>query len=366
MPRVLVIEDEHAILEEVLDWLKFEGFESKGAPDGKQGVEIAQTWHPELIVSDITMPEMDGYQVILELRKDPKTALIPLIFLTARADRSFMRHGMELGADDYVTKPFTRAELLSSIRSRLSRTQKIAEIHESELEDAKTKLTRLVAHELRTPLSSVRVVKDIIERQLDQLDHDEIKDLMGTLGSGTERLHHLIEQMVYLTYLETGKLSHAAVFERPVVTYMWQVMPAIVDLARRFTYRNRDLSVDLEVRDSEASIIADIPALKHSIAEIISNAINFSPKDGIVSVKEWKADGSVWISVADTGKGMSAEDQKKALEPFTQINREKVEQQGIGLGLTIAKRIVEIHGGELTIHSQEGKGTQVSMRFPAV
>ena len=366
MPRVLIIEDEHAILEEVLEWLKFEGFDPRGAANGREGVDVAREWQPELIVSDITMPEMDGYQVIMELRKDPKTALIPLIFLTARADRSFMRHGMELGADDYVTKPFTRAELLSAIRSRLDRHQKIAEIHENGLDEAKTKLSRLVAHELRTPLTSVRMVKDIIERQVDQLSPDEVKDLIGTLGTGTERLNHLVEQMVYLTYLETGKLNHAAVFEKPVVTYMWQVMPAIVDLARRFSFRNRELNIQLDVRDGDAAIAADIPALKHAIAELISNAINFSPKEGAVAVTEWKADGSVWVTITDRGQGMSKADQEKAVEPFTQINRDKMEQQGMGLGLTLAQRIIEVHGGDLEIRSLEGKGTQINVRLPAL
>ena len=129
------------------------------------------------------------------------------MFLTARSDKSFMRHGMELGADDYLTKPFTREELLSAIHARLNRASSLAEAHKKDLEETKTKLTRLIAHELRTPLSSIQLVKDVVEQQLGQLSSEQISELMQTLGSGTERLSHMVEQIVYVTRLDAGFLS---------------------------------------------------------------------------------------------------------------------------------------------------------------
>lgn len=361
MIRILVIEDEAAILEEVLDWLGFEDYEAVGASNGRLGLESALAKVPDLIVCDITMPEMDGYQVLLELRKHPETTLVPFIFLTARADRSFMRHGMELGADDYVTKPFSRSELLAAIRSRLERHQNIAETHERSLEEAKVKLSSLVANELRSPLSSVNKVKQVIEQQIDQLSQGEIKDLLETLSLGTERLHHLVEQMVYLTYLETGQLSRAIIFEKPSLVYMWQIIPSVVDLARRFADRNNDQEIKLDVRDGDAAVIANTPALRHALAELIANALNESLQNSGVSVSEWKTEKSVWISILDHGTGLTPAEKARAMMPFQSRGQA---QEDMSLGLTIAQRILEAHGGEMTVDAIEGKGTQVTISLP--
>ena len=121
MTVVLIIEDEAPLREQIVELLNFEGFGTLAAQNGRIGVDQARQHSPDVIVCDVSMPEMDGYEVLLELRKQPATSKIPFIFLTARASRSFMRHGMELGADDYLTKPFTNNELLAAIRARLDR-----------------------------------------------------------------------------------------------------------------------------------------------------------------------------------------------------------------------------------------------------
>lgn len=121
MTAILVIEDQAKILENTLETLEMEGFEVLGAPNGMAGVQLARAYHPDLILCDIMMPGMDGYTVLLELQNDPATATIPFIFLTARGDRESQRQGMELGADDYVTKPFTTSELLAAVATRLQK-----------------------------------------------------------------------------------------------------------------------------------------------------------------------------------------------------------------------------------------------------
>ena len=121
MSRILVIEDEPNLRKNILDFLELEGFEVLEASDGQIGVETARQYKPDLIISDISMPNMDGYNALLELRKDQPSAHIPIIFLSAMADRSFVRHGMELGADDYLTKPFNPAYVRSRVREWLLR-----------------------------------------------------------------------------------------------------------------------------------------------------------------------------------------------------------------------------------------------------
>jgi DNA-binding response OmpR family regulator len=119
--KILVIEDEAQIREEVSDWLQFEGYETVTAANGRLGLAAVEQENPDLIMCDITMPQMDGYEVLIEVRANQKHATTPFIFLTAAADRDSLRKGMGLGADDYLTKPFTLQEVLGAIRTRLQR-----------------------------------------------------------------------------------------------------------------------------------------------------------------------------------------------------------------------------------------------------
>jgi DNA-binding response OmpR family regulator len=118
---ILVIEDQTKIRDNILETLQMEGFGTHGAHNGMTGVQLARAHRPDVIICDIMMPGMDGYTVLMELQNDPATATIPFIFLTARADRESQRQGMELGADDYLTKPFTRAEILAAVTTRLQK-----------------------------------------------------------------------------------------------------------------------------------------------------------------------------------------------------------------------------------------------------
>lgn len=366
MTRILVIDDDDLVREQLLSWFEREGYEVAEAEDGLQGVKQALAQPPDLVVCDIAMPEMSGYEVLEHVRSNNHTTTLPFIFLTGQSDKSFVRHGMELGADDYLTKPFTRPEVMAAVRTRLKRHAALADAFTRELEEAKTQLARMVAHELKTPLISIHMVKDIVERQLGQLNESELKNLMDTLGAGTERLNHLIEQMVYLTQLDTGVLSWERVRESGFPVQMWQLIPGAIDLGRRFAFRSKDLTVVTDIRDQQVAAQAHMQALKHALAELIANALNYSPENGQVTISVWESDESVWISIFDQGMGMSAEDQTRAFQEYGQINRETREQQGMGLGLPLVCRIIETHMGTLELRSVESKGTQAIIRLPTL
>jgi len=364
MSRILIIEDEKPLREEIVDTLTFEGFDVIHAENGRIGVTLAKEQHPDLIVCDITMPELDGYGVLEALRQHPTTTLIPFIFLTARADKSFMRHGMELGADDYVTKPFTRGEILSAIRARLARSTSIAAAHGQKLEEIKTKLTTLVAHELRTPLSSITLIRDIIGRQLDNLSPEETRQLVDTMDSGVDRLAHLVEQMVYLTYLETGSLSRNAIRESNVEASVSQILSGAIHVGRRFAFSHRDGVIALDDTADGASIVGHPPALRHAVAELVANALNFSGASCDVSVTCQQSNDGVSITIRDHGIGMSLQEQQQLFGKFSQANRANREQQGAGLGLYVARGIIEAHGGSIRVKSEAGRGTEVTLELP--
>ncbi len=366
MARILVIEDEAPLRENICELLEIEGFDVLAAENGRTGLQLAREHLPDLIICDIMMPELDGYSVLLNLRDEPQTASIPFMFLTARTDRPSVRQGMELGADDYLTKPFTSLELLTAVTARLERHKMIARMAEQELAQAKRSLIRMVSHELRTPMVALHMVSDIFGRQIEQLSSKQIAELLDTLQRGTQRLDRLIEQIVLIVQFETNTLSQAAVDQYGVPMRLSDLLIAAVDLARRFAYRQPDVSVRLEQRDTEAAVQCDIRALRHGLAELITNALNFSPQGSEVLVSQWQADAALWITILDRGPGIPPEKLALALEDFYQIDRDTYEQQGIGLGLPLARRIIETHRGTFEIRSVVGKGTQITISLPVV
>ena len=224
-----------------------------------------------------------------------------------------MRHGMELGADDYLTKPFTLSELRSAIDSRLDRVQSIVAASTKDLHQAKRALIQLVSHELRTPLVSINAVTDIVSRQIGQLTPGQLQELLETLERGTQRLSRLVEQIVLIVQIETGALSQELMREQGLPMRTSELLIAAIDLARRFAYRQPDVSIRLDERDQDVIIQGDMRALRHALAELISNALSFSPPRGQVSISQWQAEQRVWISIVDTGPGISPERLEQAL-----------------------------------------------------
>ncbi len=367
MTKVLVIEDERYLLEDITELLQYTDFEVQSASSGKLGLTLAHDYAPDLIICDIMMPDLDGYEVLEQIRNNPDTANTPFIFLTAKADRESMRQGMELGADDYLTKPFTSAELLSAINTRLRRQSQIAVHSEQKLDNVKRQLTRMVTHELRTPLISINTVVDVISRQIGQLSQSELQELLDTISAGSKRLSHRVEQLVFITQLEAGMLSRDSVTQDGMPMRMWEMLVAANNLARRFAYQQQPgVSVKLHDHDRDAVVLSNPPALKQALAELIANAVKFSPADSQVSITQWQSGAKVMISVVDEGPGIPERRLEEALEGFSQLDRETTEQQGMGMGLALAEGIIQAHGGTLDILSIVAKGTQVTVTLPTV
>jgi signal transduction histidine kinase len=366
MTRILAIEDEASVLENILETLEFEGFEVIGAPNGQAGLQLARQHVPDLIVCDITMPELDGLEVLTELRKDQQTTAIPFIFLTARADRAFMRQGMNLGADDYLTKPFTSAELLAAVYTRLDKQKLAQKVADAGLEEARSKLIQMVSHELRTPLISINMSLEIIAKQIDQLSPHQVEELLEYVSHGSDRLNHVVEQMALMTQLQSGLLTQESVARGGQPIRFSEMLVTTVSLARHFASRRPDAMIRLDQYDSEAVVSGNLKALKHALAELITNALNFSPQGGEVVVTQWEANGYVWLTVTDHGPGIPEDRLKLTLKEFEQLDRQTQEQQGMGLGLPLANRIIEAHGGMLQINSVVGSGTQVTVKLPLV
>lgn len=363
--HILIIEDEAPLREQVVELLELEGYQVNEAENGGMALGLLQNLQPDLIICDIAMPDFDGYQILEHVRQTERLAHVPFIFVTARADRSFVRHGMELGADDYVTKPFTNSELLSAIQSRLKRYQALSASKSGEdLGDAKKKLTRMVAHELRTPLVSMTMIHELISRKVDDLSPDEMRELLSIMQTGNQRLQHLVEQMVYTTQLNTGALDAELVQTNGQVSNIQAIINTGIEMARQFSYRNTN-GVIKRVQNPHRVTVHCIPkVLSFAFAEILTNALIFTPENMSVLIDEKIKENHIHVSIIDRGPGLTTGRLKLASIPFEQIDRESQEQQGMGMGLPLAMQIVDIHGGDINVKAIAEGGTRVRIRLP--
>ncbi|GAB5493648.1 MAG: hybrid sensor histidine kinase/response regulator [Phototrophicaceae bacterium] len=364
--KILVIEDEAPLRAQVVEMLELEGYDVSEAENGGIALGLLQNLHPDIIICDIAMPDFDGYQILEHVRDNERLAMIPFIFVTARSDRSFVRHGMDLGADDYITKPFSRGELLKSIESRLARfRQSIGVPSDDVLIDAKRKLTSLVAHELRTPLVSMTMIHELISQKLDDLSGDEMRDLLKMMQTGNQRMQHLVEQMVVFTQLNTNVIDENTVEEHGRSLDMQLVIKNAITQGRSFAYRNQDGTIKRLQNKPYAVVKALIKPLSFGIAELIANALVFSPENSSVIIQEHIVNDTwLHLNIVDSGAGLTTTRLKKASMPFEQIDREKQEQQGMGMGLPLAIKIIEIHGGDISFQSTASGGTQVTVKLP--
>lgn len=364
MTRILVIEDHDILRAQIMQLLELTHYDVIGAVDGAEGLALAHEHAPDLVLCDIMMPGTNGFEVLQNLRRDPRMSMTPFIFLTAKSDRASLRQGMALGADDYLTKPFTTGELLSAVRARLERHEAIARAAEENLEDARRRLVHMVTHELRTPLSTINMVIDLISRQMHLMEPSALNELLGSLDTGSKRLNRLVDQIVLVSQLQAGAITRRAVFENGVRMPLRELVIGALGLARRHAYRNADATIEQFEHDAETEIICNPQALRHALFEIIANAINFSPEGSVITITQWREEEAVYLSVTDHGPGMAREQFQQALAHFQQLDRELREQQGMGLGLGLACHLIDAHGGALDLESAAGQGTTVTVALP--
>ncbi len=362
MRKVLIIEDDLVIREAVVDWLTFEGYAAISAADGAEGVDVALRELPDLIISDITMPIKDGHHVLLELRAHPATALIPFIFLTAHSTRSDFRLGMELGAEDYITKPFTNEELISAVKAQLGKSAVVKYQATHEMEELRSILIRTLPHELRTPLIGILGYAELMALDAANLSADKVREMADMIVTSGQRLHRLIEN--YLTYSGIEMDAHdpeklaeyqTAILENPD----WLVARIAEKVARRY---NRSDELELDLRAPNIYIRQTQSDFQTIVTELVDNAFKFSPAGSPVVIESHLARAGYQMQIVDQGYGMTPAAIAR-IGGFMQFDRKVHEQQGSGLGLIIAKRLTEVYGGRLDIDSRPDGGTLLAIRM---
>jgi signal transduction histidine kinase len=360
MTQVYIFEDEPEILDNIVDILTAAGFDADGTVSSLDGLLHVQQKQPAVIVCDIGMPIMDGYTVLRNIRQDARTAAVPFIFLTGQAERERQRQGMELGADDYITKPFTQAELLKAIHAQLHKHSLIEQKYEATLQALRGNITYALPHELRTPLTQIQGFADLMLLSEGQMQPAEVLEAAEAIRKGCMRLNNLIEN--YLVYAQLDLIesdpccAHAPTTGRCSVAAVARV-GAEYQASRHC--RQSDLLLDIQ----EAILRLSEQDFGKIIDELVDNAFKFSDDGTPVTLCGRPADDSYRMEIMDRGWGMTR-NQIASVGAYMQFDRKLHEQQGMGLGLTIAKRLIEFHQGRLTITSEAGKGTTITFVLP--
>jgi two-component system sensor histidine kinase/response regulator len=358
-PLILIAEDIPKNLEVVCNILRKEGYRLAMAGNGRQALEMVPGVQPDLILLDIMMPEMDGFEVCEHLKKDPQTKDIPVIFLTAKTDTADIVKGFELGAVDYVTKPFNGTELASRVRTHLE--LKFSREALQKLNTTKDKFFSIIAHDLKDPLQILLLASDSLHTRYDSMDETKRKDYIQRFYNNSQQILSLLENLLEWARSQSGNIEI-----KPERIDIKELTAKSIDLLKG-NARKKNITLSLQVKPGIFAF-ADKNMVRTIIQNLVSNGLKFTRPGGQVSIDaSVPARGDrVDITVTDNGVGISAEDMAglfridmKKSTPGT--DREK----GTGLGLILCKEFVEKNNGSIEVSSEPGKGSCFKITLPA-
>lgn len=355
MKKVLVVEDTDAIREEIVDILKMEGFQVIEAINGLEGLNKVRTENPDIIVSDILMPKLNGFQMLKELRKHSITDNIPLIFLSAKAEIKDIREGMNLGAEDYLVKPLSPDDLILAVQNKLKKQELINQ----KFDTLRKNISQSLPHELNTPLNAILGFSSLIMDSYNDYNKENIIKMTSYIYNSGVRLHKVIENFILYSSLiieasDTDKKKR----EHPPIDTKHIIESKVNEIGEKEN-RLSDIIIDL----SEFKLNISDQDLSKIIEELISNGIKFSVSGESIKISSGREMQSFFISVRNEGIGMSKENIPE-IGGFMQFDRQKMEQQGLGLGLCIVKLLTSKYNGEIEIDSEPEKYFNIKLSFP--
>lgn len=370
---VLVVDDNETNRDLLSRRVEKQGYRTSVAENGRAALELLAGEAFDIVLLDILMPEMDGYQTLAQLKSDPKLRHIPVIMISAVDQIESVVRCIELGADDYLPKPFNpvllKARLSASIEKKRLRDREVRfyeEIRENyrklaELERLRDELTHMIVHDLRTPLTSVIAGLQTMGLMGDL--NDDQKEFLAISLDGGRTLLAMINDMLDVSKMESGTL----VLEKQEIRAS-DIVAQSLAYVRQLASEN-GLSLALEAPAELPAITADEEKVQRTLVNLLSNAVKFTPAGGTVTVSAQICDDAgceMLFAVRDTGEGIPKEAFDRIFEKFGQVeSRKSGRRMSTGLGLTFCKMAVEAHGGRIWVESELGKGTTFYFTLPA-
>lgn len=370
---ILLVEDDESLQEGIRDLLEVneDGFNITvlTASDGLKALETMQAITPHLIISDIMMPRMDGLQFLETVRNNHAWVHIPFIFLTAKGKKEEIREGRLSGAELYITKPFESQELVELVKAQLERSYQLQEARQKHLQNFKRSVMQVLNHEFRTPLTYVTAYYEMLSDSLAVYEDTENVDafLQGIL-SGCNRLTDLVEDLIMVLEIRSGEAQAVMQQQGQLIENVGQLFEQAGYEAQKQNFKAESVEFIYDISPSLPALWGVPRYLNLIFYHLIENAIKFASanpkKKGKVKLQATAVGSVVQFQVIDNGLGVPAYMHEKIFDLFVQHNRDRFEQQGSGSGLTIAKGLVQLHGGEIGVESIEDKGATFTVRVP--
>ena len=361
--KILIVDDvmSNVLLLKIL--LTNEKFQVCTANCGKACIEQAKAEHPDLILLDVMMPDINGFDTAVVLKKDEATKEIPIIFLTALNTPQDLVHGFQVGASDFLTKPFNKEELVMRVTQQISlvAAKRIIEKQNAELRatlNNRDKMYSVIAHDLRSPMASIRMVLNlVIQSTSPETVGPELFMLLDQANRESEEVHDLLDNLLKWTKSQTGRLT---VVKQELD--LNDIIPGVVEIFMAIAATKR-ITLDLQSLVSPLKVEADNDMLKTVVRNFLSNAIKFSPEDSTIEIIMAEENGFAKVSVRDHGVGISA-DRIDTIFHKGETTYGTGGEEGSGLGLQLCQDFARKNGGDCTVESVEGQGSTFSVLIP--
>jgi signal transduction histidine kinase len=356
--------DDNADMLAYLKRILCERWDVELAVDGVLALEAATARPPDLVVSDVMMPRLDGHALLGALRADVRTRLVPVILLSARAGEEAVLEALDAGADDYLVKPFSARELVARVATHLelSRARRELEDKNRELEARhriaveatrqKSDFLARMSHELRTPLNAIIGFSRLLFDGAVPPDAPEHREFIGDVLASAEHLLGLVNDLLDLSKIEAGRL------ELYPERFDLQTLVAEVVSTLRSVAAESDIRISIAIAPALRDLFLDVGRVKQVLYNYLSNALKFTPGGGRVEVRaEPEPPSSFRVEVEDSGRGIAPEHIDRLFVDFEQVGTPEERRRGTGLGLALTRRIVEAHGGSVGVRSRMGEGS---------
>ena len=388
---ILVVDDNPTNLEILDHALTQAGYKVRIEAEGLNVMKQARLSIPDLILLDIMLPDINGFEVCQQLKADPLTKSIPIIFMTALADTVDKIKGLNLGAVDYITKPFQKQELLARVRGHLQlreltktleiQNQQLIELKselenrvaertaelsqalekEKEVNQLKSRFITMASHEFRTPLAIISSSSGILQNFSDRLSEKRKQEHLETIQNTIRHIIQILDDVLMINQAEAEKIE-VNLEPLDIIKFCRHLKEQI---EASFTSHGIDFYIDLgdEIFSNYQIVQVDKKLLRQIITNLLTNAIKYSPNHNLVNFSLSKKDDQLIFKISDHGIGIPEADQVHLFEYF-QRGSNVGTLPGTGLGLSIVKKCVDLHQGEITFYSELGKGTVFTVILP--